>query len=325
MSATTRTIPAVPIDSATRGEPCENCGAPVLDRYCGACGQKHGHSVHSVWHFVGEATEDLTHADSRIWRTLIALLFKPGFLTSEFLAGRRASYLPPIRLYLVLSVAFFLVLGIRPLHPAVVQVSEHGLPTMTTRYMSLAEALGTAVGDKPGSHPSETPTQRAERLCAAAFAESALSRYFGHALERACPKVVLDNGRGFKTTFEHNIPRAMFLFLPFFALIMKALYRRPPRYYVEHLMLCVHNHAFVFLTFGLYLLTAMLIPAGVVDHTLNDAVLAYSAWYFYRSMRRVYGQGRLLTFVKFTGLSLAYAVLGGLMVAIASFYTLIEL
>ena len=54
------------------------------------------------------ATEDLTHADSRLWRTLAALLFKPGHLTREFLAGRRARYLPPVRLYLVLSVLFFL-------------------------------------------------------------------------------------------------------------------------------------------------------------------------------------------------------------------------
>jgi hypothetical protein len=78
---------------------CENCGAPLTGKYCSACGQHHfDHPVHDFGHFVSEAFEDLTHADSRLWRTLIALLFRPGFLTREFLDGRRVRYLPPVRL-----------------------------------------------------------------------------------------------------------------------------------------------------------------------------------------------------------------------------------
>jgi len=88
---------------------CANCGAPVSGHFCSNCGQRVEHSVHSVWHFAGEAFEDLTHADSRLWGTVGALLFKPGFLTCEFLAGRRVKYLPPLRLYLVLSLLFFVV------------------------------------------------------------------------------------------------------------------------------------------------------------------------------------------------------------------------
>src|SRR5207245_1863262 len=90
---------------------CANCGATVTDKYCGRCGQRFEHKIHSVLHFTREATEDLTHADSRLWRTLFALLFKPGYLTREFLEGRRVRYLPPLRLYLVLSVLFFLVIS----------------------------------------------------------------------------------------------------------------------------------------------------------------------------------------------------------------------
>ena len=97
-----------PAPAATpASERCENCGNEVTQRYCGACGQRLEPPVHSLWHFSRVATEDLTHADSRLWRTLGALLFRPGNLTAEFLAGRRARYLPPLRLYLVVSVAFF--------------------------------------------------------------------------------------------------------------------------------------------------------------------------------------------------------------------------
>ncbi len=79
---------ATPAPAATpASERCENCGNEVTQRYCGACGQRLEPPVHSLWHFSRVATEDLTHADSRLWRTLGALLFKPGDLTAEFLAG----------------------------------------------------------------------------------------------------------------------------------------------------------------------------------------------------------------------------------------------
>src|SRR5262245_28998138 len=98
---------------------CANCGAAVPGKFCGRCGQRLEHEMHSVVHFVREATEDLTHADSRLWSTLRALLFRPGFLTREFIAGRRVRYLPPLRLYLVLSVLFFLIAAVQPEGPRV--------------------------------------------------------------------------------------------------------------------------------------------------------------------------------------------------------------
>ena len=101
---------------------CDNCGAPVTQKYCGNCGQRVEPPVHSLWHFLQEATEDLTHADSRLWRTLGALLFRPGFLTREFLDGRRARYLPPVRLYLVLSVLFFMWASVTHDHVRVLQI-----------------------------------------------------------------------------------------------------------------------------------------------------------------------------------------------------------
>ena len=103
--------PAVAPPAAPDEPNCANCGAVLTGRFCCNCGPRREHEIHSVWHFTQEATEDLTHADSRLWSTMTALMFKPGLLTREFLAGRRVKYLPPLRLYLVLSVVFFLILG----------------------------------------------------------------------------------------------------------------------------------------------------------------------------------------------------------------------
>ncbi|HEY7377064.1 MAG TPA: DUF3667 domain-containing protein [Steroidobacteraceae bacterium] len=52
---------------------------------------------------------DLVDLDSRVWRTLTALLLHPGRLTNEFITGRRTFYLPPLRLYLVLSLVYFIL------------------------------------------------------------------------------------------------------------------------------------------------------------------------------------------------------------------------
>jgi len=92
---------AVTVAEPTSGAPqhatvatpqCANCGAPVTGKYCSRCGQRLEHEMHSVLHFTRDATEDLTHADSRLWSTIIALVLKPGFLTREFLSGRRVRY-----------------------------------------------------------------------------------------------------------------------------------------------------------------------------------------------------------------------------------------
>ena len=91
---------------------CTDCGVTLYGRYCADCGQKHESAPPTVGHLVEETFETLTHADSRLWRTLRTLLMRPGVLTQEHFAGRRARYLPPIRLYIVLSVTFFLMLAL---------------------------------------------------------------------------------------------------------------------------------------------------------------------------------------------------------------------
>ena len=90
---------------------CANCGSALDGEYCAACGQRHEPHLHTVAHFAAEAFESISHADSRLWKTLWYLLSRPGFLTREFFEGKRVRYLPPFRLYLVISVVFFLAVG----------------------------------------------------------------------------------------------------------------------------------------------------------------------------------------------------------------------
>ena len=87
---------------------CRNCGVALQGKYCHGCGQKAVAPVVSVRELAHEVIHEFAHLDdSKIFRTLKLLLFKPGELTAEFLRGRRGSYVPPLRLYLVCSLLFF--------------------------------------------------------------------------------------------------------------------------------------------------------------------------------------------------------------------------
>ena len=316
-AAPLREAAAAPVAPPAGAVRCDNCGAAVTEKYCGRCGQRLEPPVHSLWHFMQVAAEDLTHADSRLWRTLSALLFKPGFLTREFLAGRRASYLPPVRLYLVLSVCFFLV-------ASAVQTPFTVLQFDSTKVSHSKVTSVEKVEDLPALKPKagETPEQHADRLCANANYNGPWASTLQPLFRGACRKSVIDNGHDLQQAFLHNVPRAMFVFLPLIASLMMLLYWRPRHYYVEHLLLLVHNHALVFLVAGCALLLGKVVP-----HIpgLQQAIFLYFTWYVYRSLRVAYGQGRLLTLSKLVSLAFFYLVFASLMLAATSLYSVLML
>ena len=311
-------VPGEPVQPATRAR-CANCAAPLVGAYCSACGQKAEHDVHSLSFFLEEALEDLTHADSRLWRTLVPLLARPGYLTCEFLGGRRACYLPPVRLYLVLSLAFFVLMsGSASIGVVVVTTDASGKPVGMQ-----AERLDKALAGF--SKTNETDEQRAQRVCRSLNIAGLSGRYLSpQRISSACRRVVIDNGRSLSAAVVHNLPRAMFVFLPLIALVMKLLYRQPRRYYIEHLLFLLHNHCYVFLLFGLCLLVRLL-PLGPARGVLFPAALLYTIWYLYRAMRRVYGQRPLLTVTKYLVLALAYAASVLLMFGLTTLYSLLTL
>lgn len=93
---------------------CLNCDAHLDGQYCAQCGQRSSTRFISLFELLRDAFGDMFELDSRLWRTLIPLLIKPGRLTRDYLVGRRARYMPPFRMYLVLSLVFFLVAFFNP-------------------------------------------------------------------------------------------------------------------------------------------------------------------------------------------------------------------
>ncbi len=88
---------------------CLNCGATVQGKYCHVCGQENVEPKETFWHMVTHFFYDITHFDSSFFHTIHHLVLKPGFLSGEYMAGRRASYLHPVRMYVFTSAIFFLL------------------------------------------------------------------------------------------------------------------------------------------------------------------------------------------------------------------------
>jgi hypothetical protein len=108
-------------------ENCLNCGEVLTGQHCSHCGQPARVRVLSLWGLTRDVIGDLLDADSRVWRTLWPLAFRPGLLTQEFLRGRRMSYTPPFRMYLVLSLVFFVLASFSdPGSEVAVQLDEGG-------------------------------------------------------------------------------------------------------------------------------------------------------------------------------------------------------
>lgn len=327
---------------------CLNCGALLRGQYCEACGQRARSRLISLWELISDAFGDLFEIDSRIWQTLIPLIARPGKLTKEYLRGRRARYMPPFRSYLVLSLIFFVVAFFDP-HEELGLFFETGAePEVSTAAQARREAVleelaeeGIIIGSGAGTETSEESRGvkiqfdgdgETESECE--IDESELEEMPGWLARRLtpermrhiCEQTRLDNGRQVLENLADNVPAALIVLLPLMALVLKALYPLSRRYYVEHLLFFVHFHAFVFLILTLQILFARLanllhVPEAISVLTLVVASL-YIPAHLFISMRRVYGQGRVTTFLKYIVLAFAYSagflvtMLGALMIAV---------
>jgi hypothetical protein len=242
---------------------CPNCAAELHGPWCHACGQKA--TSHLGFHdFVHEATHEFLHLDGKIVTTLKQLVFKPGQLTKDFLAGRRARFITPLRLYLTFSVLFFALTAIVPgARDSMVRVSETNEPVAPVVVQG-----GAPQGKSLG-------------------ADGRMARRVGDSI-------------------MSNLPRAMFVLMPIFALLTWMLFRREQPYYVPHLYYSIHFHAFTFFALSL---TAICGAGGSIGKMIGSAFFFSTVPWHYFGLRRVYGNSWPKTVLKGSILAALYWLL----------------
>ena len=294
---------------------CRNCGHPMDSFFCGACGQEEKEVKRPVIYFLQEFLRVAFELDGRAYRTLFKLISRPGFLTQEYFAGRRMKYTPPLRLFLVVSIGFFLLL------------------TVFNNLQSMQAAMEGSTADNP-SQQSEVTTDEADSGMSADEFEENFGEAIGFLSEMEIPflsdsanrnlqialsnqlrtnleEVIADPEEFFFGSLEY-ITFFMLLMMPILALIQQVLWILSRRYFVEHLVLTVHNQTFIILMIFVQMLL------GVVDDTaipiLSTAadVLGVLAviWifvYLYLSLKRYFGAGWFVTAVLYLTTGVVYA------------------
>jgi hypothetical protein len=207
---------------------CLNCDAPLAGPWCAHCGQKDPHPDLTLHELLHDAAHELSHWDGKVLSSFRVLLTQPGQLTIDFLAGRRARWLPPLRLYLIASVAYFLS------GPAVRYFTHQ--PDTSPIKVSVPDSLFAP-------RDSAAPGGRALRPeIAAGLDTSPLGRFLGaKRIER-----VTNDPQALNHAVRAAFPKAMFVLMPLFALLLLFAWRDAEPLYVPHLYFSLHFHAFAF-------------------------------------------------------------------------------
>lgn len=259
---------------------CPNCDAEATGNYCASCGQETTVALPTAGRFLREAAGRYVAFDGRLWRSLHALLLRPGFLTREYLAGRRRRYVRPARLFVVLSIVVFAILGFTARAPVVTGTAPETdepnalfpdrVVNADPKSYGVHVDRGLNVRVDPGSAPLLAPFLGRVDVFNRLSRQEKVDRLVAGVLRYA--------------------PYAAVGLLPVFALLLKLAYagrsrRHParPRRYAAHLVFGAHNHAFLFLAASLM---------ALIDFGLVRAALAmWSVVYALASMKAVYGGG----------------------------------
>lgn len=236
---------------------CKNCQTPFEGTFCPNCGQKDVDLARPLGKLVGEVLREALDVDGRVWRTVRTMIRHPGTVTREYLAGRRRLYTPPFRLYLVISVSFFVLVA-----------------WLASRGVLL----------DPGQ------TLEADAASQAQF-------------------------------MSDDLPRLMFVLLPMFALLIKAVI--PQRLYFDHIIFSVHFHSAAYVLLALTLALERLAGEHWIPLVVQVILLAYFVAYLVISVRAVYNASWTMASVKSLTILFGYMVLVSMVIEATSNFQLL--
>ncbi|MYA32819.1 MAG: DUF3667 domain-containing protein [Gemmatimonadales bacterium] len=307
---------------------CPNCGRDRPESFCAHCGQSDRDYARALRSVAGEFLRETFEVDSRLFRTLKLLMFRPGSLTREFSRNRRAGFVSPVRLYIFASFVFFLLLSLMADfgEAYVFRTTDEDVATSSTGEDRADEA-------EPTDAAAEPPTE--EQLAAFRVAlppeqrrkaDDILARPEGNVGRQILLSVAREGGvaetawvgrflllSGIDMLHDPsviprrliaNMPIAMFFLLPVLGLILAAFHLRKKRFYVEHLVFAIHIQTFAFLIYSVALLLPDSGPGGWVG--AGCTIVPYP--YFVVAFRRYYEDGWVRTVAKSVGVYVLYTM-----------------
>ncbi len=204
---------------------CPNCENEFDQNYnyCPYCGQENKEPDLKLKHFFSEFFSANFNLDSKILQTLKLLIFHPGKLSLAILEGKHASYISPVRLYLLISLIYFFIISLTP---------DNDFVTIQNNNQSEITE-GAITVDKPADTLKLSDTEKT-------------------ILAKIDAIKTQEGKRTFWQKFRKSMSIGMFFFIPLTAWFFFLLFRKKYRYFIPHLIFTIHFQTLVFLIFTVF-------------------------------------------------------------------------
>lgn len=307
---------------------CLNCRYVVENRFCSNCGQENTDTRKTFYHLFIHFIEDLTHYENAFWKTIKNLLFKPSALTKEYLSGKRLSYLAPVRLYIFISfITFFLITVFPNKDSEALKIQETKVPTNTKQETKDEEDLFNF------GYGSVTELDSIQKNAPESKKRSEFNYWINKKIQTIkdhnTNKEILEK---FVESFLHNLPKVLFVFMPFFAFFLWLFHNKKRWYYFDHGIFTLHYFSFLLLLFLILFLTnkflSLFEKSGLISFILglfNFIGFSWMIYYFYPAHHRFYGETRFVSFLKSSLLFIINFIIVILIITIFAVYTFINL
>ena len=276
---------------------CPNCGhalSPAI-KYCPECGQKNHSLAVPLKTIAEELLESTLHFDTKLFKTLKLLIFKPGSLSAEFMSGRRKSYVHPIRLYIFISFIFFFLITFRSHHP-----TGERSPQEIASADREADFNLSVQGIKTSELRTLTKPQIDSLMNVRGIGPTAMNNLLITQLAR----IAKDGRTEFLHQLAKNVSYMMFVVMPIFGLLVYLLYRKAAKYYMAGLVISVHIHCFIFLLLSLYVMMTWFVSPIFLLLLLPVLIFAY----VFLALRSLFRQKAGMTFVKTAAIGFLHLV-----------------
>ncbi|RED23527.1 uncharacterized protein DUF3667 [Flavobacterium cutihirudinis] len=294
---------------------CLNCRHVVEQKFCPNCGQENTDTRKTFHHLFIHFFEDLTHYENAFWKTIKNLLFKPATLTKEYLSGKRLSYLAPVRLYIFISFITFLLIALFPsevtenLTKGEKEISsnfENAKPKETKNWKDKSYLKSKTVDKSYFQLKSmkeidsiQKYGKESEKLNTTSYwlYEKAV-----HVTENNTKREIIEK---FIESFFHNLPKILFIIMPFFAFFLWIFHSKKRWYYFDHGIFTLHYFSFLLLIFLIMFIINRVVglfgedsPLSYIAAITNFIGTIWMCYYFYPAHHRFYGESRIVSFVK---------------------------
>jgi len=281
---------------------CLNCSHVVENKFCPNCGQENTETRQSFHYLFTHFVEDLTHYDGSFWKTIKALLFKPGRLTKEYLAGKRTKFVPPVKLYIFISFVAFLLPKFLPDYTIFgsekIKKEKGPIYYKSDKRDSIFE-----VTDRNISVHNIKELDSLQN----ALPDHEKIPFIEYYVKKTLMKLEGEKNQGILMekafeSFIHTLPKVLFFYMPIFAFLLWLFHDKKKFYYFESGVFTLHYFAFLLLSTTTLIVLSWFIDLfyyfDFISKICIVIFLFYSFFYFFRAHSNFYGERKIISRLK---------------------------